>query len=149
MKNKLPKLTEDQFYPLSKGLAGAVFRNGAVEDLHSQGAVLDDEPMCILNHNVCNRMYAILKLAFSTDARDHKILDKTSKLEGGIYTMKNITIRHLINELAKRSADFKDAEIISIGTASGMSHGMKCPYVIRYKDSSGYDRLLYIPSRED
>lgn len=63
--------------------------------------------------------------------------------------MKNITIRHLINELAKRSADFKDAEIISIGTASGMSHGMKCPYVIRYKDNSGYDRLLYIPSQED
>lgn len=30
MKNKLPKLTKDQFYQLSKGLAGAVFRNGVV-----------------------------------------------------------------------------------------------------------------------
>lgn len=142
-------MTEDQFYQLSKGPAGAVFRNGVVKDLHAQGAVLDDETMCILNHNVCNRIYRILKLAFSTDARDHKILDKASKLEGGIYIMKNITIHYLINELARRSADFKDAQIISIGTASGMVHGMKYPYVIRYKDHSGYDRLLYIPSQED
>lgn len=42
MKNKLPKLTEDQFYQLSKRLAGAVFRNGVVKDLHSQGGVPDD-----------------------------------------------------------------------------------------------------------
>lgn len=76
MKNKLPKLTEEQFYQLSKGLAGAVFRNGVVEDLHAQGAVLDDETMCILNHDVCNRIYGILKLVFSTDARDHKILEQ-------------------------------------------------------------------------
>lgn len=75
MKNKVLRLTEEQLYQLSKGLAGAVFRNGVVEDLHSESAILDDETMCMLNHDVCNRIYGILKLAISSDERSHKILE--------------------------------------------------------------------------
>lgn len=37
--------------------------------------LLDDETMCMLNHDVCNTIYGILKLAISSDERSHKILE--------------------------------------------------------------------------
>lgn len=40
MKTKFPRLIEERLYQLSKGLAGAVFRNSVVEDLHSESAIL-------------------------------------------------------------------------------------------------------------
>lgn len=75
VKNKLPKLTEDQLYDYAKGLAGMVFRNGVVEDLHAQNAELDDDAMNIINHDVCNRLYAIIKMLTSGDLKQLKILD--------------------------------------------------------------------------
>lgn len=55
---------------LSKALTHLVFRNGAVETLHSSGACLDDDTMGKLNRDVNNRIYTVLAVWFNGTGAD-------------------------------------------------------------------------------
>ena len=58
-------MDEDTLQALSRALTHLVFRNGAVEDLHAVGAVLDDTAMEQLNRDVHNRFYTLLAIWFN------------------------------------------------------------------------------------
>lgn len=58
-------MDERTLQALSKALTHLVFRNGAVENLHSECACLDDETMKKLNIDVNNRVYTVLAIWFN------------------------------------------------------------------------------------
>ena len=74
-KTFVPTISDKELGTYAKALAGAVFRNGEIENLHAAGTILDDETMNILNHDVCNRIYGILKMLTSGDPKQYKILN--------------------------------------------------------------------------
>lgn len=47
---------------IARGLTHLIWRNGAVETLHSNLATLDDETMKVLNKDVYNRIYSLLTM---------------------------------------------------------------------------------------
>lgn len=52
---------------LAKAITAQCFRNGLIEDLHSEIPALTDEVMKKLNKDVCNRVYTFLLLCLSDD----------------------------------------------------------------------------------
>ncbi len=58
-------MDERTLQELSKALTHLVFRNGTVENLHSEDACLDDETMKKLNIDVNNRIYTVLDIWFN------------------------------------------------------------------------------------
>jgi len=52
---------DESLQNLSRALTHLIFRNTVVEDLHAEGAVLNDETMKIINKEVNNRIYTLLK----------------------------------------------------------------------------------------
>lgn len=61
---------------ISKSLTHLVFRNTVVEDLHAKEAVLNDETMKILNKEVNNRIYTLLKWYTSGREEDRKAVSE-------------------------------------------------------------------------
>lgn len=60
-------MNEERLQNMSRALAHLVFRNGIVEELHSEGRCLDNETMKILNKDINNRMYTYLSACFGGD----------------------------------------------------------------------------------
>ena len=58
-------MDERTLQALSKVLTHLVFRNGTVENLHAEGACLDDETMKQLNIDINNRIYTVLDIWFN------------------------------------------------------------------------------------
>lgn len=58
-------MDERTLQALSKALTHLVFRNGAVENLHAEGACLDDETMKQLNIDINNRIYTVIDIWFN------------------------------------------------------------------------------------
>ncbi len=52
-------MNEEILQNMSRELTHPVFRNGIVEELHSEGRCLNNETMKILNKDINNRMYTI------------------------------------------------------------------------------------------
>ncbi len=65
-------MDERTLQALSKALTHLIFRNGAVENLHADGACLDDETMKQLNIDVNNRFYTMLDIWFNGTEEDVK-----------------------------------------------------------------------------
>ena len=61
---------EELLQTISKSLTHLVYRNTIVEDLHAEGASLDDETMKIINKEVNNRIYTLLNWYFSENEED-------------------------------------------------------------------------------
>lgn len=57
-------MDERTLQALSKALTLLIFRNGTVENMHFEGACLDDETMKKLNIDVNNRFYTMLDIWF-------------------------------------------------------------------------------------
>ena len=55
-------MNEEVLQNMSRALRHLVFRNGIVEELHSEGRCLDNETMKILNKDINNRMYTYFRL---------------------------------------------------------------------------------------
>lgn len=56
---------------LAKSLAVAIFRNGEIEDIHSNSNKnVTDEDMKILNKGVCNRIYELLQMIEDADVKN-------------------------------------------------------------------------------
>lgn len=70
---------------LSKALTLLVFRNGAVETLHSSGACLDDDTMRKLNRDVNNRIYTVLAVWFNGTDADITHLERTLNFLAKFY----------------------------------------------------------------
>lgn len=70
---------------ISVYLAHLVFRNGVVEDLHSENCALTDDVMKTLNKDINNRIYTLLYLWYSGDDsyRDSflKMLEELENIE--------------------------------------------------------------------
>ena len=58
-------MDEQTLQALSKALTHLVFRNGTVENLHAEGACLDDETMKQSNIDINNRIYMVLDIWFN------------------------------------------------------------------------------------
>lgn len=58
-------MDERTLQALSKALTLLIFRNGTVENLHADGACLDDDTMAKLNRDVNNRIYTLLTVWFN------------------------------------------------------------------------------------
>lgn len=58
-------MDERTLQALSKALTHLVFRSGTVENLHAEGACLDDETMKKLNIDINNRIYTVLDIWFN------------------------------------------------------------------------------------
>ena len=63
-------MDEELLQTLSRALTHLVYRNTIVEDLHAEGARLDDETMKIINKEVNNRIYTLLNWYFSENEED-------------------------------------------------------------------------------
>lgn len=57
-------MDEELLQTISRALTHLVYRNTIVEDLHAEGTCLDDETMKIINKEVNNRIYTLLKRHF-------------------------------------------------------------------------------------
>lgn len=68
-------MNEETLQDISRALTHLVYRNTIVEDLHAQGAILDDEAMKIINKEVNNRIYTLLKWYLSESEEDRKIVE--------------------------------------------------------------------------
>ena len=55
-------MDERTLQALSKALTHLIFRNGVVENLHADGACLDNETMEKLNKDINNRFYTLLSI---------------------------------------------------------------------------------------
>ena len=62
---------------LSKALTHLIFRNGIVENLHADGACLDDETMAKMNWDVNNRFYTLLNVWFNGTEEETERLECT------------------------------------------------------------------------
>lgn len=70
---------------LSKALTLLIFRNGAVENLHADGACLDDETMEKLNRDINNRLYTLLMIWFNGTEEEMKRLEHTLNFLAKFY----------------------------------------------------------------
>lgn len=70
-------MDEQTLQALSKALTHLVFRNGVVENLHANGACLDDEIMKELNIDINNRLYTILDVWFNGTEEEVERLELT------------------------------------------------------------------------
>lgn len=66
---------EERLQDVSRALTHLVFRNTIVEDLHAEGAKLDDKTMKIINKEVNNRIYTLIKWYIS-DSENERALVK-------------------------------------------------------------------------
>ena len=65
-------MDEELLQTISRALTHLVYRNTIVEDLHAEGACLDDETMKIINKEVNNRIYTLLNWYFSESEEDRE-----------------------------------------------------------------------------
>lgn len=70
---------------MSSALTHLVFRNGIVEELHSEGRCLDNETMKILNKDINNRMYTYLSACFAGDEIELECVTETGVFKGFEY----------------------------------------------------------------
>jgi len=84
-------MDEQMLQALSKALTLLIFRNGAVESLHSEGACLDDETMKKLNIDVNNRFYTLLSVWIYGTEEEVDCLERTlnflAKFYGGNWNL--------------------------------------------------------------
>lgn len=73
-KEKTLHLSEEQMQFLSVGLSHMIWRNTVAEDLHAEGAIMDDNTMMILNKEINNRIYTLLNMYFNGTAEDRQHL---------------------------------------------------------------------------
>lgn len=66
------QMNEELLQDVSRALTHLVYRNSVVEDLHAAGAVLDDPTMKIINKEVNNRIYTLLKWYTSDSEEDRE-----------------------------------------------------------------------------
>lgn len=78
-------MDERTLQALSKALTLLVFRNGAVETLHANGACLDDDTMAILNRDVNNRIYTVLTVWLNGTAEDINRLERSMNFLAKFY----------------------------------------------------------------
>lgn len=78
-------MDERTLQALSKALTLLIFRNGAVENLHASGTVLDDAAMKVLNKDVNNRFYTLLTLWFNGAEEDAKQLERALNFLARFY----------------------------------------------------------------
>ena len=67
-------MNEELLQAISKSLTHLIYRNTIVEELHAEGACLNDETMKIINKEVNNRIYTLLNWYLSGDEEDRKTL---------------------------------------------------------------------------
>lgn len=65
-------MKEEQLQNLSRALTHLVYRNTLVEDLHAMDAKLDDATMKLINKEVNNRIYTLLKWYTSENETEQK-----------------------------------------------------------------------------
>ena len=70
-------MDERTLQALSKALTLLIFRNGAVEDLHTGGACLDNTAMAKLNRDVNNRIYTVLTVWLKGSDEDIHRLERS------------------------------------------------------------------------
>lgn len=66
-------MNDELLQMISKSLTHLIYRNTIVEDLHAEGACLNDETMKIINKEVNNRIYTLLNWYLSGDEKNRKI----------------------------------------------------------------------------
>ena len=69
-------MNDELLQAISKSLTHLIYRNTIVEDLHVEGACLNDETMKIINKEVNNRIYTLLNWYLSGDEEDRKTLEE-------------------------------------------------------------------------
>ena len=78
-------MDERTLQALSKALTHLVFRNGVVENLHADGACLDNETMEKLNKDINNRFYTMLSIWFSGTNEEEMSLERTLNFLAKFY----------------------------------------------------------------
>ena len=78
-------MDERTLQALSKALTHLVFRNGTVENLHAEGACLDDETMKQLNIDINNRIYTMLDIWFNGTEEEVERLEYILNFLGKYY----------------------------------------------------------------
>lgn len=78
-------MDERTLQALSKALTILVFRNGAVEALHSHGACLDDDTMEKLNRDINNRIYTVLTVWLNGTEEDIHRLERSLNFLAKFY----------------------------------------------------------------
>lgn len=67
-------MNDEILQDVSRALTHLVFRNTIVEDLHAEGAVLDDNTMEIINKEVNNRIYTLLNWYTSNSEEERQLV---------------------------------------------------------------------------
>lgn len=70
----MDKMNDDLLQAIAKSLTHLVYRNTIVEDFHAEGACLDDSTMKIINKEVNNRIYTLLKWYLSENEDDRNFV---------------------------------------------------------------------------
>ena len=70
-------MDERTLQALSKALTHLIFRNGVVENLHADGACLDNETMEKLNNDINDRFYIVLSIWFNGTDEEEISLERT------------------------------------------------------------------------
>lgn len=70
----MDKMNEELLQAIARSLTHLVYRNTIVEDLHADGACLDDRTMKIINKEVNNRIYTLLKWYLSENEDDRNFV---------------------------------------------------------------------------
>lgn len=78
-------MDERALQALSRALTNLIFRNGIVENLHANGACLDDETMKKLNIDVNNRFYTMLDIWFNGTEEEARCLEQTLNFLAKFY----------------------------------------------------------------
>ena len=78
-------MDERTLQALSKALTHLVFRNGVVENLHADGACLDNETMEKLNKDINNRIYTLLTIWFNGTYEEGIRLERTLNFLAKFY----------------------------------------------------------------
>lgn len=58
-------------------LAHVIWRNTIVEDLHTENAVLDGATMKILNKEICNRIYSVIRILVDGTPEERTALNES------------------------------------------------------------------------
>lgn len=78
-------MDERTLQALSKALTHLIFRNGVVENLHAEGACLDNEVMKKLNMDINNRFYTFLSIWFNGTDEEEIRLERTLNFLAKFY----------------------------------------------------------------
>lgn len=78
-------MDERTLQALSRALTHLIFRNGVVESLHTNDAVLDDATIEKLNRDVNNRVYTLLTVWFNGTDDELKSLERTLNFSARFY----------------------------------------------------------------